>query len=559
MKGSTFKRCGCRDGAGKPLGGSCPRLRSKNHGTWYYKAELPMGPKGERRIKRRGGFVTRQDADVALTDLLDRVNKRTHIDAGRQPVGGYFEQWLAGKAQIRSTTARSYAEHVTLYLTPVLGHLRLADLSVTDIEELYEAMRQLGRTKAGASSSPELAQLLAARSSPELARPLSAARIRRVHATLRSALNSAVKRRLIPFNPALYVELAQAGRPKALLWTGERTDAWRAWEAKTSAAATAVQTAAHRFKIAERRARQHPADGHAAASCAKLGGALVAAKAGLAQITTTYQPPKVAVWTPEQTGRFLDSAVSDRLYAMYHLIAFRGLRRGEAVGASWTNANLERAELTICWQILQLGYDTVGATPKSGSEGTIALDKQTVAVLRAHRAQQDADRQAWGPAWVQTGLMFTKENGAALHPEYVSRHFSWLAASAGLPPIRLHDLRHGAATLALASGADLKVVSEMLRHSSITITADTYTSVLPEVSRRAAEAAVALVPRATSPASTHPPEVPVMEVPVPHRSHMAPKATPALPSEERKARSDGVRRQGLEPRTRGLRVRCSAN
>lgn len=425
MKGSTFKRCGCRDGAGKPLGGSCPRLRSKNHGTWYYKAELPMGPKGERRIKRRGGFVTRQDADVALTDLLDRVNKRTHIDPGRQPVGGYFEQWLAGKAQLRSTTARSYAEHVTLYLTPVLGHLRLADLSVTDIEELYEAMRQLGRTKAGASSSPELAQLLAARSSPELARPLSAARIRRVHATLRSALNSAVKRRLIPFNPALYVELAQAGRPKALLWTGERTDAWRAWEAKTSAAATAVQTAAHRFKIAERRARQHPADGHAAASCAKLGGALVAAKAGLAQITTTYQPPKVAVWTPEQTGRFLDSAVSDRLYAMYHLIAFRGLRRGEAVGASWTNANLERAELTICWQILQLGYDTVGATPKSGSEGTIALDKQTVAVLRAHRAQQDADRQAWGPAWVQTGLMFTKENGAALHPEYVSRHFSW--------------------------------------------------------------------------------------------------------------------------------------
>jgi len=321
-----------------------------------------MGPKGERRIKRRGGFVTRQDADVALTDLLDRVNKRTHIDAGRQPVGGYFAQWLAGKAQLRSTTARSYAEHVTLYLTPVLGHLRLADLSVTDIEELYEAMRQLGRTKAGASSSPELAQLLAARSSPELARPLSAARIRRVHATLRSALNSAVKRRLIPFNPALYVELAQAGRPKALLWTGERTDAWRAWEAKTSAAATAVQTAAHRFKIAERRARQHPADGHAAASCAKLGGALVAAKAELAQITTTYQPPKVAVWTPEQTGRFLDSAVSDRLYAMYQLIAFRGLRRGEAVGASWTNANLERAELTICWQILQLGYDTVGAT-----------------------------------------------------------------------------------------------------------------------------------------------------------------------------------------------------
>jgi site-specific recombinase XerD len=69
-------------------------------------------------------------------------------------------------------------------------------------------------------------------------------------------------------------------------------------------------------------------------------------------------------------------------------------------------------------------------------------------------------------AWVESGLVFTRENGAALHPEYVSRHFEHLTRDGGLPPVRLHDLRHGAATLALAGGADLKTVSEMLGHST---------------------------------------------------------------------------------------------
>ena len=121
-----------------------------------------------------------------------------------------------------------------------------------------------------------------------------------------------------------------------------------------------------------------------------------------------------------------------------------------------------------------------------------------MAVLRAHKARQTAERLAWGQAWVESGLVFTRENGAPLHPEYVTRHFERLARDADLPPIRLHDLRHGAATLALAGGADLKTVSEMLGHSTITITADTYASVLPEVARRAAEAAARLVPRGRS-------------------------------------------------------------
>jgi hypothetical protein len=97
---------------------------------------------------------------------------------------------------------------------------------------------------------------------------------------------------------------------------------------------------------------------------------------------------------------------------------------------------------------------------------------------------------------VETGRVFTKENGEMLHPAIVTRRFVELYEEIGLPPVRLHDLRHGAATPAHAAGADLKDIQEMLGHSSITITADTYTSLLPEADLAIVEAAARLVPRA---------------------------------------------------------------
>ena len=109
--------------------------------------------------------------------------------------------------------------------------------------------------------------------------------------------------------------------------------------------------------------------------------------------------------------------------------------------------------------------------------------------------------------------MFTCLNGDPMAPDRLSRTFRRLSDQAGLPPVRLHDLRHGAATLALAAGVELKVVQDMLGHSSIVLTADTYTSVLPEVARKAAEdvasliiAAGCLVPGTTRPRQPEPPD-----------------------------------------------------
>jgi integrase len=152
--------------------------------------------------------------------------------------------------------------------------------------------------------------------------------------------------------------------------------------------------------------------------------------------------------------------------------------------------------LTVRTSRVQLGWKVEEGQPKTDdSEAPVALDLTTVAVLRMHRRQQAADQLSWGEAWQGSGKVFATEDGAALHPTILTTEFERLSFEAGLPPIRLHDLRHGAVTLALAAGVDTKVVSAMLRHSTVAITSDTYTSVLPDVARRAAEAVAAMVPR----------------------------------------------------------------
>ncbi|GHD98550.1 tyrosine-type recombinase/integrase [Streptomyces alanosinicus] len=118
-------------------------------------------------------------------------------------------------------------------------------------------------------------------------------------------------------------------------------------------------------------------------------------------------------------------------------------------------------------------------------------------VLSRWRADQNKARQEWSgvKAWVESDRVFTLENGEPLHPDWVSRRFKRLVELSGLPPVRLHDLRHISASLSLLQGNDIKVVQERLGHSSRQITSDTYTSVLPELARREAESMTSVIPR----------------------------------------------------------------
>jgi integrase len=123
----------------------------------------------------------------------------------------------------------------------------------------------------------------------------------------------------------------------------------------------------------------------------------------------------------------------------------------------------------------------------------IALDPVTVDVLKAQAARQLEEQMRAGVAWVETGLVFTVENGGALDPESVSRYWRQAVKKSMLPQIRLHDLRHTHATLALQAGIHPKVVSERLGHATVSITLDTYSHAIPAMQEEAAALIAELV------------------------------------------------------------------
>ncbi len=121
----------------------------------------------------------------------------------------------------------------------------------------------------------------------------------------------------------------------------------------------------------------------------------------------------------------------------------------------------------------------------------IALDPGTVSALRAHHTRQAAERLALGPAWSAGDLVFTREDGQPLHPDWFRRRFERRIHRAGLPKIRFHDLRHTHATLALQAGVHRKVISERLGHSTVAMTLDIYSHAIPALQHDAATIIIA--------------------------------------------------------------------
>jgi integrase len=217
----------------------------------------------------------------------------------------------------------------------------------------------------------------------------------------------------------------------------------------------------------------------------------------VAQWEQTGDRPAVAAWAAEQLATFLGAVGDDSLFAFWWLTALRGLRRGELCGLHWTEIDLDQGTLTIERNRTTAGYQIVEGDPKTpAGRRTVALDKRTVQVLRAHRRRQlDQRAQAveGGQPWTDTGYVVTRADGLPINPNYATTRFRKLVQRTGLPSVRLHDLRHGAASL--APPAPTSRPSKKTRPRRPQITADTYTTVLHELERATAEAAANLVPR----------------------------------------------------------------
>jgi integrase len=419
MKGSVFRRCGCRDEAGRLLT-ACPRLgRERGHGSWYYRADVGRdAASGRRREQRRGGFATKAEAEAAMAQVLAAVSTGQHRHDGRMTLGAFLSTWLEDRISdgLRPSSALMYRRYVEMDIVPAIGNVRLGELRPGHVEKLIRNLRAAGR---------------------------GVATIRRIHAVLRSALTSARRARLVSYNAAIDVAL--------------------------------------------------PAD----------------------------RPAKVRPWEPEELGAFLDHAAGHRLGALFEVMAFTGLRRGEALALRWSDVDLERGFIVVRSQLVEVGGQTVEGKPKtrSGEDRRVDIGGRTIGALLAHRLVQDTERATWGSGYTDNDRVFAREDGNDLSPGQVTKVFNRLITAAGLRPVRLHDLRHGAASLMLAGGVDVAVVSKRMGHSSVRVTVDIYSHLLAGIGRQAADAAEAMMPpRAT----TSEPVAPTSRPPVPGNDEAAP-------------------------------------
>jgi integrase len=199
-------------------------------------------------------------------------------------------------------------------------------------------------------------------------------------------------------------------------------------------------------------------------------------------------------WRLHELRSFLESVRNERLEAAWVLLGTTGMRRGELLGLRWEDVDLRAGTVRIVRQLISVAYQLHFDTPKSTqSRRVLSVDERTLSALRAHRARQGRERMQWGSAYEDHGLVFARENGEPIHPDSLTARFKQLITNAGLRDIRLHDLRHTYATVALEAGVAGKVVSERLGHSNVAFTLNTYAHVSPVLDRSAADNVAALI------------------------------------------------------------------
>jgi len=285
-------------------------------GSWRYTLEYGRDSNGARLQTSKAGYPTRGAAQSALQKLV----RTFMVDVGVHSltVGEYLETWLTGKHALHPRTIALYRDFTNNYLVPNLGKIRLRELRAHHLDRMYSAIA-LGRR----------------------GRPMSPSTIRRIHAALRSALNTAVKRQLIPYSLANHIELAPEN------------------------------------------------------------------------------PKRPKPWTPEQCQIFLKhaSGTNDRLVNLYQLLLVTGMRRGEAIGSRWEDVDFEGRALSVVQQISEVhGRGVVGTSKTKRGTRVIPVDLGSVAMLQRQKETQDLGRSAWGPAWNEPGLVFTREDGRPATP-----------------------------------------------------------------------------------------------------------------------------------------------
>ena len=369
--------------------------RANGEGSIYQSGDrwvgaVDLGQVGGERRRRRVTAATQAEVLAKLRKLQADVDRGLHDVDSNSTVAVWLTTWLdthvaerVDAGQLRPSTRVSYRSHVTRYLIPHLGRVKVGKLAPQHVRQLHRALKDAG---------------------------LAPATIGRVHATLRKSLSDAMGDELVLRNVCKVVPAPNATRPEV-------------------------------------------------------------------------QP-----LTLGQSRDLLAAIHGRRNEAAYVLMLTVGLRLGEVLGLRWSDIDLDGRQLRVRRQLRRVDGQLTFSDPKSSrSRRSVSLPAVTVDALTRHRQQQTV-------ATID-GLVFPSTVGTPMEPRNLQRDWTGTKATArrkgspglrdelGLHTVRLHDLRHSAASLMLSGGVPMRAVMDTLGHASITLTADTYSHVLDEVRR----------------------------------------------------------------------------
>lgn len=387
-----------------------------------------------RRQIRKRGFKRKGDAQRWLTEQLLAVQTGFHVDPTKMTVREFLEQrWLPTVKQLSPNTYRNYESDVRLHIIPALGEVQLQKLDAPRVVAAWAQLRESGGPKREGLAPKSL---------------------KNVHFTMNKALEDAKGWDYVHRNVLERVPTPIVPPREMSVWTPGQMLAFLHTYAPTGMTETPLDSMGRRPRV-------------------------------------------------DWFGR------GRRLYALWVLAMSTGMRREELLGLRWRDIDWDASKLSVEWVLTGAKMQPIVKRPKSSprakknhSRRQISLDAHTMAELRKFRKQQMAERLAAGEHWVQDlagyfvypdgqpsdqDLVFRQEDGTPLYADTLSAWFRNLVRLAGLPPIRLHDVRHSYATMMLASGQHVKVVSERLGHSSIAQTLDLYSWVMPSQDEEAAE------------------------------------------------------------------------
>lgn len=407
--------------------------------TWAYRIERERHPlTGERQREYQGGFPTEDEAWRAALEAKARLEAGRAMHAKKIRVAAYLSEWLnAIEDDVKATTAQNYRDNVEFYIAPLLGKRWLGDLTVPTINAFYKHLRERGRRKS--DGNWRMYRYWLEHQAKHNGEEPRAASIARSCGTTQNAAREAIRR-------------------------------YRRGRVPTEYTAGLSVKSVQNVHVVLRRALRD----------ATLWGYLHTNPAEHAivprQRRRGTRDRREQVWTADQLGRWLRVALQDRYGGLWLLATSTGMRRSELAGLG-----RDMLDLTDGWLIVEdtrvvVGGHAVDSDGKSeAGRREISLDTFTVKHLRTYVATLDEERKAFGEEYPDHGLLMVGPDGTPLHPDTITARFNRLVDRAGVPRIRLHDVRHTYATLALDAGANVKTVSERIGHADTTVTLKIYT------------------------------------------------------------------------------------